>query len=215
VCDISEQTAHGPWGRPVIAGRSRQHTLASVSNRVRDCRVYVCVCVCLHARHSIIRGCDRSACVRGRVPAVEALLPARVGEVKDPHGLFELGFGSLPPFADEVGTLHQTVVLSAGLTGVCVCVRVFQPGVSELTFAGPLDMMPPRWRALATLNNKKQSPVDLAFGSMVKQLVADCALELANRMAKARRECLFAFGFDLACLLMCLVGVHFRPSTSC
>lgn len=66
-----------------------------------------------------------------------------------------------------------------------------QPGVTELTFAGPLDMMPPRWRALATMDLRRKTPCDVSYGNMVKQLVADCSLELANRMARAKRACVF------------------------
>lgn len=54
--------------------------------------------------------------MRGRLSVVEAVLPQRAGAIKDPHGLFELGFGTLPPFVEEVCGRMSLLFL------VCVCV---------------------------------------------------------------------------------------------
>ena len=42
------------------------------------------------------------AASRGHLEVVKQLLPQRLGEIDDPHGLLELGFGRLPPFVEEV-----------------------------------------------------------------------------------------------------------------
>ena len=62
----------------------------------------------------------------------------------------------------------------------------WQPGITELTFAGPLHLLPPRWRAVLLTDARKRTPLDVAYGSTVKQLIRACEEELAARMSRAR-----------------------------